>query len=126
MDSLGQRRLVIRPIDTATGPFKIPLRSTKQLTSAGEFTLAVLASDQRKLARACATPAATDDRQRVCLSLRKLEGGVWHVPGAIACTACRVRKQIDLGDHTVFLADILTGVVDSRRIHLRQLLLSDL
>jgi len=46
--------------------------------------------------------------------------------GALASTACTIREAIPVDDHTIFVADILHSEIESRKSHLRQLLLSDL
>ncbi len=40
--------------------------------------------------------------------------------------ACRVCTAYDLGDHTLFVEDILSGEFETRRSTLRHLLVSDL
>jgi flavin reductase (DIM6/NTAB) family NADH-FMN oxidoreductase RutF len=96
------------------------------LESSQKFALAVLARDQREIALLCGQSSGRDTDKCAALNLYRHESAFWFLRGALACSACRVRQTIDVGDHRVYMADILSGVVDSRRAHMRQLLQGDL
>jgi flavin reductase (DIM6/NTAB) family NADH-FMN oxidoreductase RutF len=92
----------------------------------GRFTLAVLNQTQKSLALHCGTVSGRDHDKRAILDLYKSPGNFLFLRGALASTGCSLRESVPLGDHTMFVADILESHLDSRRAHLRQLLLSDL
>lgn len=91
----------------------------------GRFTLAVLNQTQKSLALQCGTVSGRDQDKCATLDLYKSPGGFLFLRGALASTGCSVRESVSLGDHTLFVADILESHLDSRKAHLRQLLLSD-
>jgi len=92
----------------------------------GRFTLAVLNQTQKSIALGCGTISGRDQNKCADLDLYKTPGGFLFLRGALASTACSVRESVPLGDHTLFVADILESHLDSRKAHLRHLLLSDL
>ena len=92
----------------------------------GKFSLAVLNQTQGKLALDCGTSSGRDRDKCADLDLYGGPEGHLFLNGALASTACSVRQAIAIGDHTIFIADILHADVESRKSHLRQLLLSDL
>ena len=96
------------------------------LEESRQFALAVLAEDQREIALGCGSSSGRDTDKCASLDLYRHTEGFWFLRGALACSACRVRDTIDVGDHRIYTADILSGVVDSRRAHLRHLLVGDL
>ncbi|MGH7718100.1 MAG: flavin reductase family protein [Gemmatimonadaceae bacterium] len=93
---------------------------------AGRFTLAVLSDRQGDLAHRCGSVSGRERDKCAALDLHASPAGFLYLDGALASSACRVRGRIPLGDHTVFLADIIEGELESRASHLRHLLLSDL
>jgi flavin reductase (DIM6/NTAB) family NADH-FMN oxidoreductase RutF len=94
----------------------------------GAFSLAILHARQHALARFCNVPGGRT------LSELQQQGASVYVHGerylfladAITANACGVRQSYDFDDRTLFIADITACHVDSRRTHLRQLLLSEL
>jgi flavin reductase (DIM6/NTAB) family NADH-FMN oxidoreductase RutF len=92
----------------------------------GKFTLAVLNQTQKSIALRCGTISGRDQDKCTELDLYKSPGGFLFLRGALASTGCAVRESVPLGDHTLFVADILESHLDSRKAHLRHLLLSDL
>jgi len=100
------------------------------IEASGRFTLAVLNQTQGDIALACGSTSGRD--QDKCAALSSYPGlypgrdGYVFLNGALASTACSVRQSVDIGDHTLFIADILHSDMESRKSHLRQLLLSDL
>ena len=100
--------------------------SHELVREAGHFTLAVLSDAQRAIALACGAVSGRDSDKLAALDVHGAATGLLALGGALASSHCRVRDTIALGDHTLFLADILDGVIDSRAAHRRHLLLSDL
>lgn len=95
------------------------------LSQRGLFTLALLHDGQADLAWTCGTVSG---RERDKCATLTLAGRADHLflPEALTNTACRIRTTVDLGSHTMFIADLLSGEVNSRMQHRRNLLLSDL
>lgn len=96
------------------------------LNEIGEFTLAVLNRQQKDVAWACGTTSGRDRDKCARLDLYRTPRGFLYLHGALACSSCRVREWFPVGDHTVFIADILEGEQESNSSHLRHLLTSDL
>lgn len=96
------------------------------LEQSGRFTLAVLNQTQRALAIECGTVSGRDHDKCASLELYQSPGDFLFLRGALASTGCVVRERVHLGDHTLFVADIIEAHLDSRKAHLRHLLLSDL
>jgi len=92
----------------------------------GRFTLAVLNQTQGDIALRCGTISGKNQEKCESLDIYKSPRDFLFLRGALASTGCSVRQRVDLGDHTLFIADILESHLDSRKAHLRQLLLSDL
>lgn len=92
----------------------------------GQFTLAVLSSDQKEIALACGSVSGRQQNKWSWLDVYKTPEDFWVLRGALTSTTCVVRGSLPLGDHTIFLAHTLSGMVDSRRAHRRHLLVSDL
>jgi flavin reductase (DIM6/NTAB) family NADH-FMN oxidoreductase RutF len=92
----------------------------------GRFTLIVLDDKQAHLARACGSVSGrTTDK---CAGLQLYYGSMdqLYMQDAFASAACRVRSTHSVGDHTLFIADILAGEFESRRSIHRHLLTTDL
>jgi flavin reductase (DIM6/NTAB) family NADH-FMN oxidoreductase RutF len=96
------------------------------LEQTSRFSLAVLNQNQRTLALECGTVSGKDHDKCGSLALYKSPSDFLFLHGALATTGCVVRQRVNLGDHTLFVADIIESHLDSRKAHLRQLLLSDL
>jgi flavin reductase (DIM6/NTAB) family NADH-FMN oxidoreductase RutF len=96
------------------------------LGDAGAFSLAVLAWTQRDLAIACGTVSGRGVDKCAGLALGRTPGGFLALPGALASCGCRVARRLDLGDHTLFVGEILEGETDSRAARTRHLLTTDL
>jgi len=92
----------------------------------GRFTLAILNQTQKALALQCGTVSGKDHDKCATLDLYNSPNDFLFLRGALASTGCSVRERVDLGDHTLFVANIVESHLDSRKAHLRQLLLSDL
>ncbi len=91
-----------------------------------ECSLAILSQKQKDIAVACGTVSGRDKDKCKSLDLYRKSDGFLFLSGALATTACRIRNSFAVGDHTVFVADILETDLESRVSHLRHLLLSDL
>ena len=99
---------------------------THELLCKGEvFTLALLHDGQADLAWACGTVSGRD-RDKCAMLALSAHADCLFLPEALTNTACRIRTTVDLGTHTLFIADLLAGEVNSRQQHRRNLLLSDL
>jgi flavin reductase (DIM6/NTAB) family NADH-FMN oxidoreductase RutF len=96
------------------------------IVQARRFTLAVLNQSQRQLALECGSVSGRDRDKCAGLDLYKSPGDFLFLNGALASTGCEVLQLVDMGDHTLFVGGIIESHLDSRKAHLRQLLLSDL
>jgi len=92
----------------------------------GRFSLVVLTQRQAHLAMACGFVSGREADKCSQLDLFRSLGGFLFLNGALASTGCKTRHKEKVGDHTIFVADIVEAGLDSRKSHLRQLLLSDL
>ncbi len=96
------------------------------LRAAGRFGLAVLHAGQGREALLCGTVSGRERDKCADLRLYRSSSGVWLLEDALASLACAVTREVPLGDHTVFIADILEGDMDTRSGIRRNLLRSDL
>lgn len=95
------------------------------LRDVGLFTLALLHDGQSEVAWACGTVSGRDRDKCAPLGLEP-RGDFLFLSAALTNTACRTRTTLDLGSHTLFIADIVSGELNSKLQHRRNLLLSDL
>jgi flavin reductase (DIM6/NTAB) family NADH-FMN oxidoreductase RutF len=95
------------------------------LEAARRFTFVTLHRGQARLAAECGTISGRELDK--CASLDLYEGGdgYLYLRGALASTACRVTRSVPLGDHTLFIAEMLSGDIHRGGAALRNLLLSD-
>ena len=96
------------------------------LSETGRFSLAVLNRNQRDIALQCGTVSGREHDKCASLDLYHNQEGFLFLRRALASTACSVRHSVEVGDHTLFVADILSSDLDSSSAHLRHLLISDL
>lgn len=96
------------------------------LAETGKFSFIALHQHQTEIALACGTESGRTRNKCSALDLLETDEGDLFLRNAIACTACRVTKSVDLGDHTLFVAAMVNGVMNTRLGLYRQLLLSDL
>ncbi len=96
------------------------------LEAVGRFSLIVLNQRQKEIALTCGSLSGRDRDKCASLDLYQGPEGFLFLSGALASTACQVRQSVSVGDHTLFIADILQCEIESRKSYLRQLLLSDL
>ena len=92
----------------------------------GRFSLIVLHEKQKEITRLCGSVSGRDvDKCRQLRTYRNPEGFLF-LEDALVSVACRVRSAHDVDEHTLLIADILGGEIETRRSTLRHLLLSDL
>lgn len=96
------------------------------LEQTAEFSLIVLNQTQKDIAIACGTVSGRTRDKCADLDVYLNQSGFLFLGGALASTGCRIRQRLDVGDHTLFVGDIIECEIESRKSHLRQLLLSDL
>jgi flavin reductase (DIM6/NTAB) family NADH-FMN oxidoreductase RutF len=96
------------------------------LEQAGRFTLVVLHRGQNDIARMCGTISGR--QQDKCAALRLYRGAddQLYMKDSLASVSCKVRSAHPLGDHTLFIAEIVGGDFNTRRVHLRNLTVADL
>ncbi len=92
----------------------------------GRFSVIILHRNQKDTALACGLKSGREFDKCAYLDLYPGPAGFLFLGDGMASTACSVRQSLPVGDHTLFIADILESRMNSRRSHLRQLLLSDL
>jgi flavin reductase (DIM6/NTAB) family NADH-FMN oxidoreductase RutF len=100
--------------------------SNELIRQTNRFSLAVLNLRQKAIAISCGTVSGRQHDKCAALNLYPAREGFLFLHGALASTACGVRRSFDIDDHTVFIADIIETHLDSRVAHLRHLLISDL
>lgn len=98
----------------------------EMVSDSRRFTLAILNVRMREIAIKSATASGRDVDKCAGLRLYRSSRGFLFLDGTPSSIGCAVRDHVDLGDHTLFLADIIEGDVDSRPAVWRHLLLSDL
>jgi flavin reductase (DIM6/NTAB) family NADH-FMN oxidoreductase RutF len=90
------------------------------------FSLIVLHRGQGEFARMCGTVSGR--QQDKCAGLRLYRGadGQLYMEDSLASVSCKVRSAHPLGDHTLFIAEIVGGDFNTRKVHLRHLTVADL
>ena len=96
------------------------------LLTAGRFAFITLHCAQAAVAVRCGTVSGREHDKASGLGLHETSDGFLFLPDALASTACVVDQQTSVGDHTLFIARMLSGELSPRRTADRQLLLSDL
>jgi flavin reductase (DIM6/NTAB) family NADH-FMN oxidoreductase RutF len=96
------------------------------VTESGRFSLSILSRGQRMLAQACGSESGRTTDKVARLHTLESSPGFLFIENAIACTACEVRERIEVGDHTVFIADMLAGERDTRAARAGVLVTTDL
>ncbi len=96
------------------------------LSENGEFSFITLQERQAGIAVACGTESGRSRDKCASLDLYDNGSGFLFLRGALASTACRIFRATPAGDHTIFLACMLSGDIDGNCSRLRNLLLSDL
>lgn len=100
--------------------------SHELLEEVGQFSLIVLNNTQKEIAFTCGSISGRERDKCAALDLYRGPEGYLFLNGALASTACSIRQSVPIEDHTLFIADILQSEIESRKSHLRQLMLSDL
>lgn len=96
------------------------------LTGAGAFSFITLHKGQAEIAVACGTASGREKNKCEKLALYDNGHGGLFLKDAMASVACQVTRTVPLGDHTLFLANILAGDMRIGRVTLPNLLISDL
>ena len=96
------------------------------LEQTDQFSLIVLNQNQKQIALDCGLASGRDRNKCAGLDLYENKSGFLFLANALASTSCRVSQRMDIGDHTLFVGQILESDLESRTSHLRQLLISDL
>jgi flavin reductase (DIM6/NTAB) family NADH-FMN oxidoreductase RutF len=96
------------------------------LSGAGRFSFITLHQGQGPIAIACGTASGRDRDKCSALDLYDNGEGFLFLKGALASTACRIASATRVGDHTLFIAHMLSGHISPGGRASRQLLLSDL
>ena len=69
------------------------------------FGINILRDDQAAVATYYAT-STPEDRQRLPLAHQQSPNGATLLDDALACMDCRVVRDVEAGDHTVFIAEV--------------------
>jgi flavin reductase (DIM6/NTAB) family NADH-FMN oxidoreductase RutF len=96
------------------------------IEESGIFTLAVLHEGQRELALHCGTVSGRDKDKCAAVGLHAGPEGFLFPDDALTAVACRVRTRRKLDDHTLYIADLLVGELETKRSIRRHLLTVDL
>jgi flavin reductase (DIM6/NTAB) family NADH-FMN oxidoreductase RutF len=92
----------------------------------GDFTYVVLHDRQADIAWRCGTSSGRTVDKAAGLPLYMHAGRFMFLRSGMTNLACRIRRSVDVGDHTLFVADVLSGEVNSRFQYRRHLLVRDL
>jgi flavin reductase (DIM6/NTAB) family NADH-FMN oxidoreductase RutF len=114
--SAGRRNLMTHNLamQVATKPKVLGVAVRKDalthelVNGGGAFSLCFLRREDRALARVFTKPA--DDREEGCLSGYPVRSGTTGVPllaQAAAWLECEVRTNLDTGDHTLFIGEVV-------------------
>jgi flavin reductase (DIM6/NTAB) family NADH-FMN oxidoreductase RutF len=104
-----------------------PHSYTKELIdSSGRFTLAVLHSGQRDLAWHCALSSGRESDKLASMKTHRGPHDFLYLDDSLAAAACQVRSSKPVGDHVMFVADIVAGELETRNSIRRALLTRDL
>lgn len=96
------------------------------IAGSGRFSLVILHKGQGELAVRCAAASGRDVDKAAGLDVYRVGDGHWYLNDAMVSVACRVRSARAVGDHTLFIADILAGECETRNMGRRHLLTADL
>ncbi len=84
----------------------------------GEFVLALLSEDQEALALSCGTKTAYEIDKFSAASIETEDAKFvkgFHIQGAIVNLECRVKDTLVVGDHTLFVAEVLAANYDESK-----------
>lgn len=81
-------------------------RTFGAVKKSGLFGINLLGADQEWLARRCAEKV---DKRWDDVDITNGEHGVPLIAGALGMLECRVTQEVEVGDHTLFVAEVLSG-----------------
>lgn len=87
-------------------------RSAGMIRQSGTFSVCVYAADQRKMAARLARPASRAPAKLA--EYEQADGAATGAPILNDCLAfveCRVRHALELGDHVLFIGEVMDGAV---------------
>ena len=90
------------------------------------FSLAVLTQKQKALAIRCASTSGRDSDKCKGLDFYRSEGGFLFLNDSLASTGLMIRESTAVGDHSLFVADIVESHFSAKASRYRHLLISDL
>lgn len=96
----------------------------ENIAATREFGVSIAASDQNVLANTAGGSTGREiDKMKVCeeLGFRFIKAKRIRPPlveGAVLMAECRLKERITLGDHTMFVGDVLEAVRDATKIPL--------
>ncbi|MGH9024292.1 MAG: flavin reductase family protein [Acidimicrobiia bacterium] len=82
------------------------------LSRTDRFSLAVLSRGQRDIALLCGTTSGREHDKCAALKLYRSPGGFLFLEGALASTACTVRRAHPVDDHSLLIGDIVESELD--------------
>jgi flavin reductase (DIM6/NTAB) family NADH-FMN oxidoreductase RutF len=94
--------------------------------TSGRFTLAVLHDGQSDLAWGCALSSGRDRDKMPLIHPHRGPLDFLYPGDSLAAAACQVRSWKPVGDHLLFVADIVAGELETRHSIRRALLTRDL
>lgn len=71
-----------------------------------DFAINFLSADQTEVAKACSGGKSGEDRFTVGDWTKSEDGEFWTLKGAQASYMCRIRQQIEVGTHTIFVGAV--------------------
>jgi len=92
-----------------------PASYTRELLDAsGRFTLAVLHDGQKDLAWQCGLVSGRDTDKFSMLRTHRGAEDFVYLDESLAAAACCVRSSRPVGDHILYIAEILAGEVETK------------
>jgi flavin reductase (DIM6/NTAB) family NADH-FMN oxidoreductase RutF len=95
------------------------------IKQSGKFSLCILHSGQEELAKRCNAFDGRLINSDASIKCFTVANSFSFLEDSLACSACLVRESVDLGDLSLFIADICDCQVDNRYTHRPQLLASE-
>lgn len=96
------------------------------IEATNRFSLAVLHDGQKDLALHCGSVSGRTEDKCSAAGLHAGPEGFLYPGDALAAVACRVRWRRALGEHTLYIADLMAGELETKRSVRRHLLTVDL
>lgn len=85
-------------------------RTHAALTASRKFAVNILGADQEALARKCSESLAMDRFDAA--DIKTGETGVPLIVGSIGTLECMLVEEVEGGDHTVFVGEVVSGFAD--------------